>query len=61
MTQNDKTDTKDLTVAESRDFPGEWRVEEIDVSVDGDGQVYLAIFTGPDAKEQAEAYYEWRR
>ena len=32
----------------------EYRVEAIDY--DHDGQVYVAIFYGPDAKERAEEY-----
>jgi hypothetical protein len=32
----------------------EWRVEAI--NYDGDGEVYLAIFSGPSARERAEEY-----
>lgn len=34
--------------------PGDWRVEAIDH--EHEGQVYVAIFSGPDAQERAEEY-----
>ena len=36
----------------------EWRVEGIDY--DRDGQVYVAIFSGPEAKERAEEYARFK-
>lgn len=36
----------------------EWRVEAI--NEDGDGEVYVAIFSGPEAKERAEEYAEFK-
>ena len=35
----------------------EWRVEGIDY--DSDGQIYVAIFCGPQAKERAKEYARW--
>ena len=34
--------------------PGDWRVEAIDH--DHEGQVYVAIFSGPNAQDRAEEY-----
>ncbi len=36
----------------------EWRVEAIDY--DRDGSIYVAIFTGPGAKERAHEYAAWK-
>jgi co-chaperonin GroES (HSP10) len=41
-------------VAPSKRRPNEWRVEATDYQ-DGD-QVYVATFSGPNAKERAEEY-----
>ena len=38
-------------VVQSRDMPGEWRVEAIDYN--DDGKVYVAIFSGPHSEERA--------
>lgn len=45
------------TVADSLNA-GEYRVEAIDH--DSDGEVYVAIFSGPDAKVRAEEYARWK-
>jgi hypothetical protein len=45
-------------VIQSRDVPGEWRVEAIDFK--SDGQVYVTIFSGPEAQERAEEYAAWK-
>lgn len=37
---------------------GDWRVEAIDH--ENDGQVYVSIFSGPKAKEQAQEYAAWK-
>jgi len=34
--------------------PGEWQAEY--VNYDGDGEVYVTIFSGPDAEMRAKAY-----
>lgn len=44
-------------LAESRHTHGEWVVEGIDY--DGEGEIYVAIFSGPMAKERAEQYAAW--
>jgi hypothetical protein len=38
--------------------PRDWRVEAIDH--DGEGEVYIAIFSGPHAQARAEAYAAWK-
>jgi hypothetical protein len=35
-----------------------WRVEAIDVKQDG--EVYVTIFSGPDAEERAREYADWK-
>jgi len=35
----------------------EWRVEAIDY--EGEGECYLALFSGPCAKKRAQDYAEW--
>jgi hypothetical protein len=46
-------------VIEDQDVPGQWRVEAI--NYDGDGEVYVAIFSGPKARDRAEEYADWKR
>lgn len=41
-------------VAESKNTPGEWVVEAI--NRDGDGEIYAAIFSGPNAEQRAREY-----
>lgn len=36
----------------------EWRVEAIDF--EGEGCVYVACFSGPEAKERANEYAAWK-
>ncbi len=38
--------------------PGAWRVEAINYA--GDGEIYIAIFAGSDARELAQEYAEWK-
>jgi hypothetical protein len=37
---------------------GEYRVEAIDP--ENDGEVYVAIFSGPNSKARAEEYARWK-
>ena len=47
-------------VSESKRYPGdEWHVEAI--NYDGDGEIYVAIFSGPDAQRLAEEYAAWKQ
>jgi hypothetical protein len=41
-------------VAESKGYPGEWRVEAI--NMEGDGECYVTLFCGPLAQERAREY-----
>lgn len=45
------------TIEDNR-HPGDYRVEAIDT--EGDGEVYVAIFTGPDAQKRAQEYADWK-
>ncbi len=37
---------------------GDYRVEAIDS--EADGEIYIAIFSGPDSKARAEEYALWK-
>jgi hypothetical protein len=39
-------------------YVGDWRVEGRDH--ENQGQVYVAIFSGPKARERAEEYADWK-
>jgi hypothetical protein len=43
---------------EDQNSPGEYRVEAIDG--DSEGEVYVTIFTGPDAQSRATEYAGWK-
>ena len=43
-------------IIESRDFPGHWHVE----AINEDGSVSVAVFSGPEAKERAAEYADWK-
>jgi hypothetical protein len=45
-------------IIEDKLRPGDYRVEAIDT--EGDGEVYTAIFIGPDAKQRAAEYAGWK-
>ena len=45
-------------VMEDRRHPGDFRVEAIDS--EADGEIYVAIFSGPDAAVRAEEYANWK-
>ena len=38
--------------------PGDWRVEAIDF--EDEGKVYIAVFSGPEAKERAQEYVSFK-
>lgn len=48
----------DFEVLEDRRNPGDWRVEAMDF--EDEGKVYVAIFSGPDAKERAHEYASFK-
>ena len=39
-------------------FPNEWRCEAIDQQ---SGDIYIAVFAGPDAEERAREYASWQQ
>lgn len=43
-------------IAESKDYPGHWHVE----AIDNEGRVFVAVFSGPEAKERAAEYADWK-
>jgi hypothetical protein len=43
-------------IAESEDYPGHWHVE----AVDDEGVVFVAVFSGPEARERAAEYADWK-
>lgn len=44
----------DYEIIQSKDNSGEYIVEAIDF--ESDGEIYVTIFSGPDAKQRAEEY-----
>jgi len=42
---------------ESKHYPDEWRVE----AIDSEGRVFVALFSGPAAKERANEYASWKK
>ncbi len=51
-------DTMQHEVARSRGVQDEWRVEAIDH--EGEGAVYVTLFSGHDAQQRAEEYAAWK-
>jgi hypothetical protein len=49
----------DWEVVEDRQHPGQWRVEA--TNHEGDGEVYVTIFSGPAAQKRAQEYAEWQQ
>jgi len=45
-------------VVKDRTTMDTWRVEAIDTQ--GDGEVYVTIFSGPDAEQRAREYSDWK-
>lgn len=43
-----------VEVVERKDAPGDWSVEAI--NIEGDGEIYMAIFSGPAALDRATEY-----
>jgi hypothetical protein len=48
----------DYEIAEDRKYKGTWRVEAINYA--SDGEVRVAVFSGPDAEERAREYAQWK-
>jgi hypothetical protein len=43
-------------IVESRQYPGHWHVE----AIDEEGRVFVTVFSGPEAKERATEYADWK-
>ena len=52
--QTDLESELEVEVVERLDTPGTWSVEAINAF--GDGEIYLAIFSGPDSEVRAREY-----
>lgn len=48
----------EYNIAPDRLWHDSWRVEAIDR--DGDGQVHVTIFSGPQAEQRAREYATWK-
>jgi hypothetical protein len=47
-------------VKESAEYPGEWIAGAVQDPPEGDGDIYQAIFSGPEARARAMEYAEWK-
>ena len=45
-------------VCQDSNYADEWRVEAINFNAEG--ECYIVIFSGPNARERAEEYAEWK-
>lgn len=45
---------------ESKEYPGDWTVGAVADPPEGDGDIYLAIFSGPQAMERALEYEKFK-
>jgi hypothetical protein len=45
------------TVFPDKQFPNDWHVETIDANT---GDIYVAVFSGPDAEDKAREYATWQ-
>lgn len=51
-----KEKTMQYEIVKDKLWPDSWRVE----AIGSDGEVYVAIFTGPQSKERAEEYGKFK-
>ena len=60
--ENPQPETKEVlmkwTVAADREFPNDWRVEAIE---EDSGDIFVAVFSGPDAEGRAREYAAWQQ
>jgi hypothetical protein len=47
-----------ITVFADKEFPNDWHVEAIDTK---SGDIFQAVFAGPDAEDRAREYADWQR
>ena len=43
-------------MAESKEYSGHWHVE----AIGAEGAMFVAVFSGPEAKERAAQYADWK-
>ena len=58
MPQLIESESIEYEVLEDKVTQGSWRVEAIDYG--SEGEIYIAIFSGPKSKQRAEEYYLWK-
>ena len=46
------------TIFADKKFPNDWHVEAIDRE---SGDIYVAVFSGPDAENRARKYADWQQ
>lgn len=47
-------------VMESKEYPRDWTVGAVEDPPEGDGDIYLAIFSGPQARERTIEYERFK-
>lgn len=47
-------------VRQSKGLQDDWRVEAITDPPEGDGEIFVAIFSGPRAEQRAREYAAWK-
>jgi hypothetical protein len=45
------------TIFSDKEFPNDWHVETIDSD---SGDIFVALFSGPDSEERAREYAKWQ-
>jgi hypothetical protein len=58
--EEDKVQTANIShsVFADKQFPNDWHVEIIDHD---SGDIFAAVFSGPDAEERAREYLDWQQ
>jgi hypothetical protein len=56
--QKKETINMQITVFADKEFPNDWHVEAIDTK---SGDIFQAVFAGPDAEDRAREYADWQR
>jgi hypothetical protein len=56
--ESGETINMQITVFADKEFPNDWHVEAIDTK---SGDIFQAVFAGPDAEDRAREYADWQR
>lgn len=56
--ESGETINMQITVFADKEFPKDWHVEAIDTK---SGDIFQAVFAGPDAEDRAREYADWQR